>query len=87
MVRQLQAMGYSEVTVHGFRSSFRDWAGETSNASNEVMEAALAHKIKSKTERAYARGSLLVKRARLMEQWADYCHRTPPVVLPMRKSA
>jgi hypothetical protein len=39
MVRQLQAMGYSEVTVHGFRSSFRDWAGETSNASNEVMES------------------------------------------------
>ena len=59
--------------VHGFRSSFRDFASERTNASNEVAEAALAHAVRNKTEAAYFRTTLLEKRRRLMQQWATYC--------------
>lgn len=61
------------VTVHGFRSSFRDWAAETTNFPNEVCEMALAHTIPGKAEAAYRRGDLFVKRRRLMEHWGRYC--------------
>lgn len=61
------------VTVHGFRSSFRDWAAEVSAFSHEVCEMALAHTIPNKAEAAYRRGDLLEKRRELMEAWADYC--------------
>lgn len=61
------------VTVHGFRSSFRDWAAEVSAFSHEVCEMALAHTIPNKAEAAYRRGDLLDKRRELMEAWADYC--------------
>jgi integrase len=68
------ALGYSndKCTPHGFRSSFRDWAAEETNFPSEVVEMALAHAIKSKTEAAYRRGHLLAKRAELMQAWADY---------------
>ena len=56
--------------MHGFRSSFRDWASEAGNAPREVAEAALAHQIGSDVERAYARSDLLEKRADLMAQWS-----------------
>jgi len=59
-------------TVHGFRSSFRDWAGEASNFPREVAEAALAHNVGDATERAYRRGDALEKRRKLMEAWAGY---------------
>jgi len=59
-------------TVHGFRSSFRDWASETTTFQSEVIEMALAHTIRDKTEAAYRRGSLLAKRRLLMEAWAAY---------------
>jgi integrase len=59
-------------TVHGFRSSFRDWAAETTDFPSEVVEMALAHTIKDKTEAAYRRGALLDKRRQLMEAWSDY---------------
>lgn len=59
-------------TVHGFRSSFRDWAGEVSNHPREVAEAALAHTIGDATERAYRRGDALEKRRKLMDAWAAY---------------
>lgn len=59
-------------TVHGFRSSFRDWAAETTNFPRDVVEMALAHTIKDKTEAAYRRGKLLAKRRELMQAWADY---------------
>ena len=62
-----------KVTVHGFRSSFRDWAAEVSAFSYEVCEMALAHTIPNKAEAAYRRGDLLEKRRELMEAWADYC--------------
>lgn len=61
------------VTVHGFRSSFRDWAAEVSAFSHEVCEMALAHTIPNKAEAAYRRGDLLEKRRELMEAWANYC--------------
>lgn len=68
----LERMGL-EVTAHGFRSSFRDWAAETTSFPREVAEMALAHKIKDKVEAAYRRGDLLEKRRELMEAWAAYC--------------
>jgi integrase len=60
-------------TVHGFRSSFRDWAAECTNFPNEVCEAALAHVIGNKAEAAYRRGDLFDKRRKLMDAWAAYC--------------
>jgi integrase len=61
------------VTVHGFRSAFRDWAAECTHFTNEVCEAALAHTIGNKVEAAYRRGDLFDKRRKLMEAWAMYC--------------
>jgi integrase len=61
------------ITAHGFRSTFRDWAGETTAHPREVIEHALAHQLKDKAEAAYARGSLFDKRIRLMADWAAYC--------------
>jgi hypothetical protein len=60
-------------TVHGFRSSFRDWAGNVSNFPREVVETALAHVIGDKAEQAYRRSDALEKRRKLMEAWAAYC--------------
>ncbi len=59
-------------TVHGFRSSFRDWAAETTDYPNEVVEMAMAHAIKNKAEAAYRRGQLLDKRRLLMDAWAKF---------------
>lgn len=61
------------VTVHGFRSTFRDWAGETTGFSREVIEHALAHQLKDKAEAAYARGTLMQKRQKLMDAWGSFC--------------
>lgn len=83
----LKRMGRTDITVHGFRSSFRDWAREQTNFPREVAEAALAHVVKDKTEAAYARGDVLAKRAKLMQAWADYCARPPAAgaVVPMAR--
>ena len=62
-----------DTTVHGFRSSFRDWAAECTGYAHEVAEMALAHTIENKVERAYRRGDLFDKRRSLMEEWAAYC--------------
>ena len=59
-------------TVHGFRSSFRDWAAETTDHQGEVVEMALAHAIRNRAEAAYRRGDLLDKRRALMGDWAGY---------------
>jgi hypothetical protein len=66
-------------TVHGFCSTFRDWAGETTPHAREVVEAALSHKLPDKAEAAYARGDLFRKRIRLMEDWAKYCDTARPL--------
>ncbi len=73
MLALLKRMGRSDLTVHGFRSTFRDWAAERTNFPNEVVEMALAHAIDSKTEAAYRRGDLFEKRQRLMGEWEAYC--------------
>jgi integrase len=72
----LKRMGRTDITAHGFRSTFRDWAGETTAYPREVIEHALAHQLKDKSEAAYARGTLFVKRRALMDDWAKYCGTT-----------
>jgi integrase len=72
MLMLLRRMQVEGVTVHGFRSTFRDWASEAANASREVAEMSLAHKVGSDVERAYARSDLLAKRRVLMERWSHY---------------
>jgi integrase len=71
MTAVLRRMTRDTITVHGFRSTFRDWAGETTGFPREVIEAALAHGIKDKAEAAYARSDLFDKRRKLMEAWAS----------------
>jgi integrase len=75
-------------TVHGFRSAFRDWGGERTNAPRELLEVALSHAIGSQTEASYARGDLLEKRRRIMQQWATHCAAPqvgkPAKVVPLR---
>lgn len=66
------------ITAHGFRSTFRDWAGETTAYPREVIEHALAHQLKDKAEAAYQRGDLLDKRRSLMKSWAEYCSKIAP---------
>lgn len=73
MSKTLQRMNRTDITVHGFRSSFRDWAGEQTNYSRELIEHALAHKLKDKAEAAYARSTMPERRRGLMEAWAAYC--------------
>jgi integrase len=71
----LQQMGRDEVTVHGFRSAFRDWAAESTAYPNHVVEQALAHTIGNAVEAAYRRGDLFEKRLHLMNDWAAFCER------------
>lgn len=75
MLELLRGTAGNGFTVHGFRSSFRDWAGEQTNYPRELAEAALAHVLPDKTEAAYSRGDALEKRRRLMTAWAGYCGR------------
>ena len=72
MQMQLRRMDLAEITVHGFRSSFRDWAGDNTTFPREVAEAALAHAVGNATEQAYRRSDALEKRRRLMDAWAEY---------------
>jgi len=73
MLELLRGMNGDGLTVHGFRSTFRDWAGDRTNFPREVIEHALAHKIKDKAEASYRRSAALEKRRKLMEAWAQYC--------------
>jgi integrase len=70
-----------KLTTHGFRSSFRDWAGDCSHAPVDIIEFSLAHVVKSKTEAAYRRGDALEKRRVLMQEWADFCVKPPTEVI------
>jgi integrase len=69
----LDRMGRGDITAHGFRSTFRDWAAEQTNYPRDVAEMALAHAIGDKVEAAYRRGDLFAKRARMMADWAKHC--------------
>jgi integrase len=68
----LRRMGADDITVHGFRSAFRDWAGNETHFQREVAEAALAHVVGDKAEQAYRRGDALEKRREMMQAWANY---------------
>ena len=69
----LRRMGRDAITVHGFCSIFRDWAGESTSFPREVVEHAMAHQLADKAEAAYKRGTLFPKRIKLMAAWAAYC--------------
>jgi integrase len=74
----LRRKGRDEVTVHGFRYTFRDWAAERTTVAPEVAEAALAHTIANKVEAAYRRSDLFEKRRVLMQEWGSYCGQQKP---------
>jgi integrase len=83
----LKRIAQHGVTVHGFRSSFRDWGAECTAYPNNVLEMALAHTIGNKVEAAYRRGELFDKRKRLMSDWSRYCaapKQNGAAVIPMR---
>src|SRR5260370_28318223 len=69
----LRRMGHDDLTAHGFRSTFRDWAAERTNFPSEVAEMALAHAVGDKVEAAYRRGDLFERRRRIMAEWAKFC--------------
>jgi len=77
MLEQARRMRGKGATVHGFRSTFRDWAAEQTSYPGELCEIALAHTVSDKTEAAYRRGDMMEKRRRLMADWATYCEREP----------
>jgi integrase len=79
MLMLLRKMERTDITAHGFRSTFRDWAAETTTFAGDMVEMALAHTVADKVEAAYRRGSMFEKRMRLMDSWAKYCT-TPPKV-------
>ena len=85
----LRRMGYNALTVHGFRSTFRDWAAEQTNIASEVAEMALAHAVSDKTEAAYRRSDLFDKRRKLMDAWASYCgkRQSPAEIIPLRPAS
>ena len=71
-------MGFRDLTVHGFRSTFKDWAAETTDYPNELSEMALAHTVGDKVEAAYRRGTMREKRRALMADWAKFANRDRP---------
>ena len=83
LLQLMRGMGHgvggekSDAVPHGFRSAFRDWAGEVSSFPRDVCEMALAHVIENKVEAAYRRGDLFEKRRAMMQAWADWCDRPP----------
>jgi integrase len=86
MAQVLTRMERKDITVHGFRSSFRDWGSESTSYPNHVLEMALAHAIGNAVEEAYRRGDLFDKRKRLMTDWGRYCAapKQTGAVIPMR---
>lgn len=89
MLMLLRRMGRGDLTAHGFRSSFRDWAAERTTFPTAVAEMALAHTVSDKVEAAYRRGDLFQKRRQLSDAWAKYCAAAPAAgqVVPIRKQA
>jgi len=87
MMAALKRLNQNGITVHGFRSTFRDWCAESTNYPGYVAEMALAHALRDKTEAAYRRGDLFEKRSRLMADWARYCSKPaePAAIVPIRR--
>ena len=87
MLRVLKNNWETKLTVHGFRSTFRDWASEETHYPNTIAEHALAHTVGNAVENAYRRGDLLEKRRALMNDWATYCTAKPAAnVVPIRSN-
>ena len=83
----MERMDHQDLTSHGFRSTFRDWASEETSFARETAEAALAHTIGDKVEAAYRRGDLFDKRRKLMEVWSAFCDLEPSgEVVPIGKA-
>jgi integrase len=89
LLMMLRRMGRDDITAHGFRSTFRDWAAERTTFPREVVEAALAHTVANKVEAAYRRSDLFEKRRPLMQQWGSFCDQQASgvTVIPLRTSA
>ena len=81
--------GNRDVVPHGFRSTFRDWAGDCTGYPNHVVEQALAHAIGNKVEAAYRRSDLFEKRRRLMDEWSRYCEANTQAdgLVPLRSAS
>lgn len=90
MLMLLRRMERPDLTVHGFRSTFRDWCAETTAYPHELAEIALAHTVADKVEAAYRRGDMMDKRRRMMDDWAEYCGKCESVaadVIPLRSQS
>lgn len=87
MIMLMRRMEIEGPTVHGFRSAFRDWAGDCTNFPRELIEAAFAHIVGNAVERAYRRSDAFEKRRRLMDAWAGYCDRATSAEVTRRKAA
>jgi integrase len=85
LVQTMRRMGHGDVVPHGFRSSFRDWAGETTDYPRELAEHALAHRVGNEVEQSYRRGKAVEKRRPMMAEWASFVTSKPAVVVPLRK--
>jgi integrase len=87
LLMMLRRMDRDDLTAHGFRSTFRDWAADTTGYANEVVEKALAHVVPNATEAAYRRGDMIERRRPLMVDWAAYCASEPRQgnVVPMHQ--
>jgi integrase len=86
LLKVLHKAGGTGLTVHGFRSSFRDWAAEQTNIPGEVVEAALAHRVQNKVEAAYRRTNYLEKRRGLMVAWGSFVAGEGSEVLRLRRA-
>jgi integrase len=86
MLNMLDRMGYTDITVHGFRSTFRDWVADCTDFPDSLAEMALAHAVENKVEGAYRRGDMLERRRRMMEEWARYCNGQTATILPITQS-
>lgn len=87
MLMLLRRMGIEDCTVHGFRSTFRDWAGDCTSFPRELIEAALAHTIGNAVERAYRRSDAFAKRQKLMQAWAGFCRKPAAPAQPASSAA
>jgi integrase len=89
MLMLLRRMKRGDLTAHGFRSTFSDWAAERTGYPREVVEMALAHAVENKVEAAYRRGDLFEKRRQLMDTWARFCDLPPATrkVVELRRGA
>lgn len=86
MLKVLERMGYGHITVHGFRSTFRDWVAECTEYADSLAEKALAHAIQNESEAAYRRGDMLERRRKMMADWARFCAGETATIIPITQT-